>query len=341
MNNRAGQLEVPINWVFILIAGGIILITFFGFIQKQKTASEQSSAESLISDLSAIAAGAQTAKGTAQLIEFPELDVDFSCEDCDCRYRIGSITKEFGDTLIFGPKTITGPNMVLYSVDWAAPFRVTNFLIATNQRVKYVMAVPVLTPEIRRILSMIPDNINRANATGLDAVNRAKNIRNDGGKLRLVFFLLQGQGGCTKDIPTMATLEGQDYSCLNIDMDHKAVYWFAKDKYGNWNAAGNRQFASDGDLLAAIFTEDFKQYACNMREAYIRLASLADIYSMRAESFNNKDLCGMNYDMPVNALQTLAWHARVATDATNITGDISKLSTMSLEYIRKSCPEIY
>lgn len=343
--NRKGQLEVPVNWVFIMIAGGIILVSFFAFIQKQKSANELSVAESLVADLSAIASGAQTAKGTAQLIEFPEETIEFSCEQCDCNFRIGPVTRQFGDNLIFGPTQIVGPNLVLYAVAWNAPFRVTNFLIATNSRTKYIFAIPTVTPETQRIMALIPDNINRENFTGA-AAEQGLSMRNPGGKTRIVYMIAdRNTGGCS---PNMQETEDQDVSCINVYLPSRFMVFFKKDKRGNmvqenmFGAYGGQHYTTDADLLAAIFTEDPQQYGCNMREAYYRLATLSDIYSARARTFDSDTtLCSMSYDRPVTALNDLAKESRKAVNATITFGLVDKLSNLSQEYIRKSCPEIY
>ncbi|MEK6874798.1 MAG: hypothetical protein AABX52_03565 [Nanoarchaeota archaeon] len=326
-----GQLEVPLNWLFTLIAGAIILVTFFAFIQKQKAANELSIAESIISDLTAISSKASTSKGTSQLIEFPEIDVLFACtQDCSCTLSIGAVNKPFGETIIFSPPIIRGPNMILYAFDWKVPFRVTNFLAITNNRIKYVIVVPHMTPEIDRILSILPGNININISTGTAAI-LAKNIRQSSGRTRFIYF---DSGQCNQ-----FRNEEKDISCLEVNTETKKLTFYYKNKRGQYLGPITASYINEGDLIAAFFSEHPDQYSCNMNTAYNKLSNIASLYAIRAAALNTPT-CQLGYDQVVINLNSLS-HAARRRDSTQILDFYNKINNLSKEYFGGSCPEIY
>ena len=44
--NKKGIIEIQFNWIFVLVVGAIILVFFFGFVQKQKSFAEEKNAGS-------------------------------------------------------------------------------------------------------------------------------------------------------------------------------------------------------------------------------------------------------------------------------------------------------
>jgi len=136
--NKKG-FELQFHWIFILIAGAIILAFFFAIASKQKDISEQKISITLSNDIEAIASGAGVTRGSVQPVPIPRITIEFSCSDlCDCSYSPGAgVSNPFMDNLIFAPGKIEGNEMLLWTLDWKVPFRVSNFVYVTNNRVKY------------------------------------------------------------------------------------------------------------------------------------------------------------------------------------------------------------
>ena len=72
-------IEIQFNWVFILIAGGVILAFFFTIVTKQQTLSTERLAVQLSRDLDTVFSAAIAAKGVAQVLSIPRGGVVFDC----------------------------------------------------------------------------------------------------------------------------------------------------------------------------------------------------------------------------------------------------------------------
>src|SRR3989338_6677756 len=106
--HKKADVEIQINWIFIIIVGGIILIFFIGLITKQKTVSTTKLNINIRESLDTIFTSSQVASGTANLINTPDLEVDFDCDN----YYVGEfdsgINKGLGQTRIIFVRQITG-----------------------------------------------------------------------------------------------------------------------------------------------------------------------------------------------------------------------------------------
>ena len=132
MNKRG--IEMQAHWIFILIAGAIILAFFFSIVAKQKSLSEQKISITLSSNIEAVFSGAIESKGTAQLLTVPKDGIAFACsEGCDCNFWIGDKATSFRDKIIFAPKIVIGQDATAWSNEWKLPFRVSNFLIFSRE----------------------------------------------------------------------------------------------------------------------------------------------------------------------------------------------------------------
>ena len=55
---KKGQIQVTFNWIYITIAGAVILLFFFGIVVKQKAASEEKLSIEVVRILESILTGA-------------------------------------------------------------------------------------------------------------------------------------------------------------------------------------------------------------------------------------------------------------------------------------------
>ena len=87
MRKKRGQVDIHINWIFILVAGGLILLFFASVAIKQRAVSEAKYNIAVSKDLSAILSSSQVAAGTANVINVPYVNIDFDCNN----YYVGEI----------------------------------------------------------------------------------------------------------------------------------------------------------------------------------------------------------------------------------------------------------
>ncbi|MBI2131191.1 hypothetical protein HYU10_05500 [Candidatus Woesearchaeota archaeon] len=106
MKSRKSAVEMQFNWLFVMIIGGIILVTFLGFAMKQRDVSEDLTKSSIASSLDAIISSAQSSSGEVSVIKVPDEEMTFECN----RIAVGNAAKQYENLILFSPKTIKSDN---------------------------------------------------------------------------------------------------------------------------------------------------------------------------------------------------------------------------------------
>ena len=80
---KKGQIQVTFNWFYVLIAGGVILLFFFGIVMKQQKVSEENLAYDVVRIMESIFTGAGVSEKTKNFIDTSGL-VDYTLYfNCD------------------------------------------------------------------------------------------------------------------------------------------------------------------------------------------------------------------------------------------------------------------
>ncbi len=345
-----GQFELQFNWVFILIAGAVILAFFFSIIIKQQNLSEQRLAITLVNELDSITTSASVAKGAAQQLDLPKAGIDFACtDDCACAMSVGKVTRDYKDKLIFAPKRIEGDSVLFWTLDWKVPFRAVNFLFSTNERIKYFF-VEDDSQESQQLLAkvkaLIPKTVNAEFITISDVDCNANPdcVTNENYvQTKFVFLNINPEfGGLQLDDSFSDTQIGA------VLISPNDVTFFKRKNLRSFEFDAERSYyVGDAGLFAAIFAEDEPMFRCNMQEASRRLSAVSGVIAARMETFRgDADLIarGCPYNpSTIDSLKTLA-----LVQSNGLTQDINGvrdlMSTLTMEndaLLRQSCPTLY
>src|SRR3989338_5872213 len=137
--NKRADVSVQLNWIFVLVVGGIILIFFIGIVTKQKSVSDVKQNIAMREALDTILVSSQVASGTSSLVNVPSINVEFDCNN----YFVGDfdtgITKQIGASrIIFVPDVLRGKKLVTWSLEWNLPYKIHDFLYVPSIEVRYI-----------------------------------------------------------------------------------------------------------------------------------------------------------------------------------------------------------
>ncbi|MBI4151289.1 hypothetical protein HY492_04125 [Candidatus Woesearchaeota archaeon] len=345
-----GQLEIQFNWIFILVAGAVILGFFFSIIVKQQNVSEQKLAISLVNELDAITTGASVAKGAAQRLDLPKAGIDFACSsECTCSFSIGKVSRDFKDKLLFAPKRIEGDDIVFWTLDWKIPFRATNFLFATNERIKYFFVTDDSQESQQlkaKVQALIPEQVNADFITlaDVDCNTNPECVRNENYvQVKLVFLNIDPNFG---GLQLHESFSDTTISAALITPDYVNFYKRKNLRSQEFDAA-RAYYVGDAGLFASIFAEDEQMFRCNLQEASRKLGYVSKVLADRMEVFRgDAELIaqGCPYNPgTLDAIRTLA-----VSQASALNADVLVLrdhaSTLNIEneaLLRQSCPTLY
>ena len=323
---KRGVLEVQMHWVFVIIAGAIILAFFIGLVTRQRAVARKELIFDISNDLNLIISGARVTEGSITEIEIPNIEINFGCQD----YWIEGQKKSLAGKPIFASDKIIGNNILLWTLAWNMPFKVDNFVYATSPQVRFVFLDP---PDA--LYKKIPDKINKEKVSKFDDLQ-------DKGNYKIKFILFNKN-------PLQLAFPGwiKEYDAVAVSVyEDKIEYYNFKNK---WEKKGTSVYLGEESLLGAFFTDNVDDYNCIMDKAVRELNTVAKIYAERTRLLDKSNVCPLFYgDANIELLNSLAEETsgelkfstgKIRIDA--IKGSATSLRTLNRDIEFQSCPVIY
>jgi len=287
---KKSQISIQFHWIFILIAGIIILGFFIGIALRQKTVSEKRLALDIKEKFNEIFAGAGVSESTAIEIAVPKVEIEFSCIGNVSRYILKDegVSQDTVHDIIFAPDLVKSKSTIItWAMPWKMPFNVQNFLMITSPDVRYIFVYSYGGQGIAMdLMNATPDTITKE----MYHVNDIENIFDKkNSRVRFVFLQIRPQ------MP--ADFKGVDDEVVSaVEIQPNRYVQFYKKEGNSFEMKSYPTDSFDiieGDnviVYAAIFAGDIEMYRCNMAKAYSRLSYVAGIYKERAQILKQKHI---------------------------------------------------
>ena len=306
LRKKRGQMEIQFNWIFVLIAGALILAFFISVVNKQREVSAIRTSASVATNLESIFTGAEISTNTVNVFDLPQTTVDFECGS----YAIGSVRKQTGDNVVFAPTRIEGRQMITWARDWSVPYRVMNFLYLTDPVIRYII-VNNSRNLGKKIFDTLPREMNKEVIDVIDFASLAD--RNDP-HIRFIFL-----GGVNGDVLQSSLLNVDDEKISAVafpdlqgedSIPRFGNVEFFRKQGSNFVSSGETFYMNDDALFGALYSGTAENYNCAMRNAFSRLALVSSIYvnrSLELQKFYGSGGCfTFHHDRFLSVLESIA-----------------------------------
>jgi hypothetical protein len=354
---KRAAIEVQFNWIFVLIAGALILVFFINISNVQRKNADQSLAFDLLSKIDLIMSGALAIPQTGQVFDMPSISFDVECS----RISALGVSRQFPDRIVFAPDALSGKRLVVWSEDWNVPFKVTNFLYITTSGVRYVVvANPDDTSAQTFLNKSLPDNITK------EVANLSELADKNNYKIKLIFL--------DKVYPDLTNDDLQYDTNYNMslpafirrmpDNEVSGVYITTNSipqKVRFIVKKGNRlsfvdpelEVYKDAMISGAAFAENLDEFNCSINKAFMKLHYVSEVYAMREQYLYN-DYNGVynfltgctsagtrDYDPGTGGYINTIKSAALTHDISTISNVESYIAGENNNALRESCAPIY
>jgi hypothetical protein len=303
---KKGMFEEQFNWMFVLVAGAVIIFFFFNFLVRQQALAQAKSEISINTELDSIASGVQNALNTAILVTIPKTKLALDCTlSCECKFGIqgSAVRRTFGDKFIFGPKVITGPQMLVWSKPWEVPYAVTNFVYVTTPSIRYTIGYVSgdtdsenMYHEFQRLwpglIEYKPITLSY-NTQYWKAYEEGTATEYQNEKFlstRFVLFIPHppptAPPGAQVDFEPHSSFTARDFSALIVtgsSFENGSMSFFQlQPGPPPLIIKTEMDYAGTASLLAAVFSEDARAYYCTMSRAMSRLNTSLEVLANRS-----------------------------------------------------------
>lgn len=265
--------EIQFNWIFILVAGAAILLFFTVVVAKQKGISDASTKAAALKSIDSIISGAGVSADTVTKAKIPNYNVEFGCG----RISIGGVSKQYQGMVLFAPGVAKGGNLITQTIPFSAPYRATNLLFMTSDKLRYVL---VGNSDIaKEINKSLPSDLKKEIYPSIPAsFADSSNYR-----VRFISF------GNMIDFPSaLQKMPDSDVTAIKItgDSEKGSIEFFQKE--GNaWASKGTMPYIGKASLMGAVYADSIGLYECNMQNVFSRLRIISNLYIQRTESLRS------------------------------------------------------
>ncbi|MCK4589219.1 MAG: hypothetical protein KAT77_02165 [Nanoarchaeota archaeon] len=346
---KKGQLEIGFNWIYILIAGAVILMFFVGIVIKQKVVSEQKLSAEVLRSIEGIFTGAGLSEKTTGPVDIPELTMRFVCDDetgySDYSVEGSGVRAETPWQPIFSPTKIKTKKLLTWTLEWKFPFQVSNYLFLSSPEIKYY----IFSDEY-----LLPNLFNfEYNVITYDQVKYT-----DEEQIRLVFFGDLLNNGVLPFDHVLRDVPDEKVTAVLFRGEGVVFYEKQDDSFvqlGEEVPLIPSTMDENANLYAAIFSTDPDAYACNLKKGLKRLEILSKIYGKRIKAIQDDyflidslSACAFMIDEDLFygaslSLEDIAQRCQEdITNCVNIKGTADEIEGISSNFIANTaCPVIY
>jgi len=357
---KKAAISIQFNWLFVLIAGAVILLFFFSIVQWQKKSSESKIDVAVLTNLDAILTGVRTTEYSTNVVTIPKSEISFDCDN----YYIGSTKKPIKGSIIFAPGLISGTKILTQTLSWSMPFKIANFLYLTSPQIRYILVYdPALTPSknlLTDINKSLPTKYMLIQGQTEIAMNKeiwnksyVKNVQDENNyKVKFIFF---NTGYTNLALTNLQRMPDKDVTAIEVNEPNTINFY---QKGGpSFIYTGTSYYLGKEALIGAIFSENSEMFNCSIQKGFAQLEITSQIYRNRSYDLMNYYLglnppdtrCGV-FDHKNAALKLdtiskrsafISQAVNVQNEMTGLVGDISELQSYNNNANLHSCVLVY
>ncbi len=341
---KKGAIELPFHWIFVLIAGFVILAFFFSIALKVRKASEQKLEAELASTMDAIFNLALQSPGTLQNITIPRKGLLISCTappGCDCNFKVGKRSVGYKDKIVFATDALLGKKGFFWTLEWKYPFHSTNFLYSTNEEIRYNI---VYTGEEKQLKQELEKTLlGELNVKFYDNKD-LKEIPWEGEQhTRFVFI------GELKGYELHKSFKKRSVDAVEIS--NNQIIYFEKEKE---ILKKIREIAIPSNdvpvILGAIFSSGEEMFLCNMASAFEKERHVSEVFRIALNEINVEDRCLYFKSEGNEALKDIGDSALLASDyylnpqqsvISQVEDAKKQVEALNNKLLKDGCPTLY
>ena len=339
MKNKKAQVQHVFFWIFILIAGTLILIFFISIALHQKTISEYKIASLILSDLQPILAGAMAVEETFNRIELPKAKLEFICDPntlySEYSVKGTGIHIETPTEIFFSPTELTHETLYTWTLQFNAPFPVSNALAITSPENLYVFIYDQSSEDSEDLAQYIYDQIPPQINIEMIGKNRINSINPIPYKnIKFVFFT--EPSGII--IPEQILKKSKA-----IEITENAVVFLQKTTNKFSRTSPEISYPRDPQdfiTYAAIFSADSNQFKCQIKKLLKRYDFQRKIYLNYTKKLSQQTkgtVCQVIYGEIVKLLN----QAQLSESLSSILNSAQQIEQRNNWLEQNGCPQIY
>ncbi len=281
---KKSQVSSQFNWIFVLLVGGMFLIMFFTMSTRQSTAAETRISAIALSGISTIFESARTGTSLSSVVSVPNIEISFTCEtglfnsdNIYSDYRVGMLSRKIPALPTFAPGTLSGDDLVTWTVSWDMPYRVMNFLFLANSMTRFFFYFPENEfPELKRTINnSFSNNIRHM---FIDSVDEIEDYNDDHS---IIVVFTSNDGFVDSMGISLEDIFRNDARILQVVPDSNVLFGYVDYYNKRKNHQSRTTYFGLASLYGAIFSPNSNFYECSILKAMKRFQRVSCVYKQK------------------------------------------------------------
>lgn len=288
--SKKADISIQFNWIFILVAGIVLLAFFVGItVWQGEKAREQRNLKTTQNMEATITNAEQSvlnSKSVMRSFKIQESELNIYCNEfSEIRIKNSAFSVDLQNKILFSRENLNAGTLYLWISNWEVPFKVAPFVFMDDGSTMFVFVNN--TAQQGALTSLYKSFV----------YNISKEITNNIGSFedrgfrhyRIVFY------NQTKDyIENVQLYNFNDFSAVNIlpgkfaSFGEYGMVEFYGKKGDLLKFQGEKPFLMEDSLFGAIFSQDHNFYECAMKKAVFRLNWVSQAYAYKAKKLKEK-----------------------------------------------------
>lgn len=343
---KKAMVESQFNWIFVLVAGAVIMLFFTTLVIKQRAIAQEKLDLEISTKLHSILNNAKESTGTLFSVKIPKSTIEYYAGE---GFSVGSEIIDVGEAFSATPLSSTTKQFLIEAVPFELPFKVTNFLFASTPDIRYIIVdddPDQTNPSYADTFYYVAANVTKEwvvpeQTKDLQGITNRNNY-----KIRFVFF---NDGPTDYIFPDF--IWDYDVSAIKVTIEgtnlnsHGTITFYEKDGTGFVAKGTPPKYIRKEAILGAMFAEDAGVYDYSFKHAIKKADVVAQVYKQKVSSLDelyDDAVCSPLYGQIENKLGELIDALEIVTIDTQSIYDLAdEISKWNQALQINSCPQLY
>ena len=322
------QIEVSFNWIFVLIAGGAILIFFIMIANRQISEDVCKTSNIIAQRLESLLSAIQQNPEGVQIQDDLNAEIEFSCMEDGHTYTVkGCGKKAYLDSqIVFSPKIIGESKTIAWTQLYGTPYPVVQALYFTDEKTQYIFET-----DTRDYYQKFPEQFERKLLTQ----GEIETMEDEGFRKYIIITIPQTTLNLDSSVQKKSTI---------IRVDDKELEFIYEGDYSNTVSV---PYVNEVTMFGGIISGDDVLYGCTM-EKMMQLSKIVgeinlERTGMLAQITNEKCEQFFTSNIPQGYIRDIIEKSIYAPDAdyTSLRETTTSLYNINRNMARANCPTIY
>jgi len=305
--------QMQIHWIFVIAAGSIILLFFFGFGLKYKDLETTKLNVAIAKHIESSVLGLKTGEQFKTVKLNEKTKIDFSCNE----FKINNDFKyDWSENIVFSPDVINSDKFVVWTKKVQFPYGVDNVVIISDLSQKIYLIDSEFS---RAIKSLIPNDFTNVQLIQFDDLQDLNFKGSD--NIKIVSF-------------------SESNSLNNYENKAEILYIDPGDNGRVLFTNGDYNFLDRSMIFAAIFSSN-NSYSCSYNKLIKKIVLITDVYYYKARYL--QDCCSnfrCSYADFADVLSRFSDSVK-NKDINNVNTIKSELISKNEDLFRKDCKAVF